>query len=132
MSALGRIRKRPQYQYVAHNGHKFFCRYFVLQGVYSPENPSPEGSVAVSAEVWGQVRFGFIVTRKNGGAVVRNRIKRRLKEACRAALQMNTLSLDRTVDIVVIGNARCIHMPFSELVRSLAQGMRELCGKIAA
>jgi ribonuclease P protein component len=31
----------------------------------------------------GESRFGFAVSRKLGGAVVRNRVRRRLKEICR-------------------------------------------------
>ncbi|MGC8667385.1 MAG: ribonuclease P protein component [Chthonomonadales bacterium] len=34
----------------------------------------------------GVTRFGFSVSRKLGGAVIRNRIRRRLREACRALL----------------------------------------------
>lgn len=34
----------------------------------------------------GVTRFGFSVSRKLGGAVIRNRIRRRLREACRRVL----------------------------------------------
>jgi ribonuclease P protein component len=35
----------------------------------------------------GVTRFGFSVSRKLGGAVIRNRIRRRLREACRRILK---------------------------------------------
>jgi ribonuclease P protein component len=48
----------------------------------------------------GPVRLGFTVTRKVGNAVVRNRTRRRLKEAARLVLQ--DLSV-RGADLVLIG-----------------------------
>ncbi|USO01916.1 MAG: ribonuclease P protein component [Alphaproteobacteria bacterium] len=124
------MRKRPQYQYVSHSGNRFFCRYFLLQGVCTPADPSLLDDMTNQQKA--QIRFGFIVTRKNGGAVVRNRIKRRLKEACRATLHRQKLSLDCCVDIVVIGNARCTQAPFCELVESLEKGIQDLCVRVGA
>ncbi len=46
------------------------------------------------------VRLGFTVTKKVGNAVVRNRTRRRLKEAARLLLQQREVS---GVDLVLIG-----------------------------
>lgn len=64
----------------------------------------------------GEPRIGFTVTRKLGNAVVRNRIKRRLREAVRVA---SGLDLRRGHDYVFIGRAA-----------TLAQDFRDLTGDI--
>lgn len=63
-------------------------------------------------------RLGLTVTRKAGGAVVRNRIKRRLREAFRR----NRHELDRRpVDLVINGRAAVIERPREALERDLLQ-----------
>ena len=57
-------------------------------------------------------RIGFTVTRKLGNAVVRNRIKRRLKEAVRVA---SGLDLRRGHDYVFIGRAATLGQTFKDL-----------------
>jgi len=58
-------------------------------------------------------RVGFTVTKKVGNAVVRNRTKRRLREAVRLALDPAAY---RGIDIVVIGRDRTADRPFSDLM----------------
>ena len=57
-------------------------------------------------------RIGFTVTRKLGNAVVRNRIKRRLREAVRVA---SGLDLRRGHDYVFIGRAATLLRNFNDL-----------------
>jgi ribonuclease P protein component len=61
----------------------------------------------------GPFRVGFTVTKKVGNAVVRNRTKRRLREAVRLALDADAL---RGFDMVVIGRDRTADRPFTELM----------------
>lgn len=60
----------------------------------------------------GEPRIGFTVTRKLGNAVVRNRIKRRLREAVRVA---SGLDLRRGHDYVFIGRAATLAQNFKDL-----------------
>ncbi len=62
-------------------------------------------------------RFGFTVTRKMGNAVVRNRIRRRFKEALRL-LEPGIIAPGH--DYVVIARPGVIEMPFAELKQMLA------------
>jgi ribonuclease P protein component len=60
-----RLRKRPEYLYLSGSGRKFHTEHFII---------------VRSGEVTGQTRLGITVSRKVGKAVVRNRIKRLVRE----------------------------------------------------
>jgi ribonuclease P protein component len=60
----------------------------------------------------GPARLGFTVTKRVGNAVVRNRVRRRLKEAARLNLAEQPVA---GVDLVLIGRAGTIGRPFGAL-----------------
>ena len=59
-------------------------------------------------------RVGFTVRKKLGCAVVRNRIRRRLREIYR----LNEEALSSGWDIVVVARSRAVEAPFDKLTRS--------------
>ncbi len=70
--------------------------------------------------VEGAYRVGFTASRKIGGAVERNRAKRRLKAAAAAILP---LSAREGHDYVLIARAATISRPFEELGRDLTTAL---------
>jgi ribonuclease P protein component len=82
----GRLRRRPEFLRVAASGKKAAVGGVVLQVLTRQDAES--------------ARLGFTVTKKVGNAVVRNRIRRRLREAARLLLAERPLS---GVDLVLIG-----------------------------
>jgi len=60
-------------------------------------------------------RFGFSIKRALGGAVVRNRIRRRLREAVR----IHSKEISRGWDIVIHPKAIVADAPFAELSAEL-------------
>ena len=62
----------------------------------------------------GKNRVGFTVSKKLGHAVVRNRVRRRLKEVYR----LNEERFSPGWDIVVVARSRAVDAPFSALTRS--------------
>jgi ribonuclease P protein component len=73
-----------------------------------------------SAESARGPRFGFTVTKKTGNAVVRNRIRRRLREAVR--LSAADIAAPG-VDYVLIGRRAALTLPFDRLVDDLRSGL---------
>jgi ribonuclease P protein component len=71
----------------------------------------------------GPPRIGFTVTKKLGNAVVRNRIRRRLREAVRAGL---TAGAQPNHDYVVVARPPAIDRPFQDLVRDVEAAFRRL------
>ena len=63
-----RLRRRAEFLHVQHGGHKLRRRHVMLF-VLASQHPSS--------------RIGFTVSRKVGGAVVRNKVRRRLREIVR-------------------------------------------------
>lgn len=70
----------------------------------------------------GEARFGFTVTRKVGNAVVRNRIRRRLREVVRKVEDRAGTS----TDYVLIGRRAALTLSFSSLVDDLRAGLEEI------
>lgn len=66
-------------------------------------------------------RVGFTVTRKVGNAVVRNRLRRRLKEAVRVHAAS---ALRPGHDYVVVGRDDALHAPFSRLADELTRRLK--------
>lgn len=82
-----RLRRRAEFLRVAAKGRKAAVHGLVLQALPQPDSHAP-------------ARIGFTVTKKVGNAVVRNRTRRRLKEAARLLLREHPVA---GVDLVLIG-----------------------------
>ena len=71
----------------------------------------------------GSLRLGFTVSKKVGNAVVRNRVKRRLKSAAKAILPTQALA---NRDLVIIGRQYTLKQPFQELLNDLEYALKKL------
>ncbi len=107
---FNRLKKRAEFQRVA-RGRRKAVEAFTLQAARRDE--SGEGPAGP--------RVGFTVTRKVGSAVVRNRIRRRLKAALRAARPLET---EADHDYVLIARREALARPFAALVEDLRQAFR--------
>lgn len=71
----------------------------------------------------GEVRVGFTVTKKTGNSVVRNRIRRRLREAVRRVLP----DIGRPgFDYVLVAREATLRTPFESLLSEMDRAVRKL------
>jgi ribonuclease P protein component len=71
----------------------------------------------------GEARFGFTVSKKVGGAVERNRIRRRLKAAVRGLAHEHA---QRDFDYVVIARRPALDCKFAALAADLAKAFERV------
>ncbi|MDR7033359.1 ribonuclease P protein component [Mesorhizobium sp. BE184] len=102
----GRLLKRAEFLAVR-RGEKRRGRLFLVEVLNRGDGNAP--------------RVGFTVTKKVGNAVVRNRVRRRLKEAVRthAAHDMATGN-----DYVIVGRDDVLSIPFDQLKAELSRRIR--------
>lgn len=81
-----------------------------------------EGGAAFAAS---HTRFGFTVTKALGTAVVRNRIRRRLRAAVQQAIAAGP-PLPQAYDVVVVARAEAGTLGFAELVSELDAALKRL------
>jgi ribonuclease P protein component len=106
-----RLRKRAEFL-ALRNGEKRRGPLFLLE---VRERTEEESAVAKIGE---KPRAGFTVTKKNGNAVIRNRIRRRLREAvrCHAGRDMAP-----STDYVIVAREQALTAPFSRLTEELTR-----------
>jgi ribonuclease P protein component len=101
-----RLKRRPEFLRVAARGRKVPEAGLVLQALARPDA--------------GSARLGFTVTKKVGNAVVRNRTRRRLKEAARLLLRASPV---QGVDLVLVGRDATRKRPFAALINDLRRAL---------
>lgn len=103
-----RLKKRSQFLHVAHKGHKI-----VTPGLIAQVLPGQADE---------DLRVGFTVTKKVGNSVVRNRVRRRLREAVRLSYKEQKNKEEKSPfsgDIVVIGRAATLKRPFHKIKKDV-------------
>lgn len=103
-----RLKRRAEFLAAA-KGARFRARPFSLQAL-----AADEGGAARPP------RFGFTVTKKVGGSVERNRIRRRLREAVRL-LPENSARLGH--DYVIVARREALAAPFLSLQNELRRAL---------
>ncbi len=105
---LQRLKRRAEFLRVAAKGRKAAVHGLVLQALPRPDDHA--------------LRIGFTVTKKVGNAVIRNRTRRRLKEAARLLLQGRDV---KGYDLVLIGRDTTRGRPFATLMDDLSRAMEK-------
>ncbi len=113
VSPVTRLPNRADFLRVAAERRRWAAPGLVLQVAPRPPSvrPEPDG-----------IRVGFTATKKIGGAVVRNRSRRRLRAAVR---EIMAPSARRDCDYVVIARAATAARPYDKLLDDLATALEK-------
>jgi ribonuclease P protein component len=95
-------------------GSRYTAPSLVLQAREQPESISKNRELA---------RFGFTATKTLGGAVIRNRARRRLKEAVRLTAPSHAV---KGYDYVLIARMGTVQRPFTELIKDLERALAKV------
>ena len=107
-----RLRKRAGFQAVQNRGRKHHTEHFL---VFVLAQPIQEGKGPLAP------RLGLTVSRKVGGAVQRNRVKRLVREAFRRTKSL----FPRGVDVVFVAKKQATDATFEQVSGEI----EKLCGR---
>jgi ribonuclease P protein component len=105
---MDRLRQRADFLAVA-NGARVNSAAFVVQSRRRDDD--------------GPIRVGFTVTRKNGTATERNRIRRRLRELVK---RLDVIPMRPHHDYVLVGRRAALHRDFATMLDDLRQALLRL------
>jgi ribonuclease P protein component len=105
---MDRLRQRADFLAVA-NGARANSAGFVLQGRLRDDD--------------GPIRVGFTVTKKNGTATERNRIRRRLRELVK---RLDVISMRPHSDYVLVGRRTALNRDFATMLDELRSALARL------
>jgi ribonuclease P protein component len=110
-SRLATLKRRADFLRIR-NGARHATRAFVLEAKRRGESDKPSPAT--------QARFGFTVSKQVGGAVERNRIRRRLKAAVCDVVHEHT---NHDFDYVLIARRAALDTAFAVLVSDLVNAL---------
>jgi len=105
---MDRLRQRADFLAVA-DGARANCAAFVLQSRRRDDD--------------GPIRVGFTVTKKNGTATERNRIRRRLRELVK---RLDVISMRPHSDYVLVGRRAALNRGFATMLDDLRSALHRL------
>lgn len=76
----------------------------------------------------GSDRLGIVASRRVGGAVIRNRAKRRLREIFRRDLPSRAAAASRAFDVVAIARRELVDAPFAAAEADFVAALGKLRG----
>lgn len=111
-TALGRLKRRPEFLRVAAAKKRGVTPGLILQARRRPADAPGPGP-----------RVGFTASRKVGGAVARNRARRRLRAAVERVMPAHAAPEN---DYVVIARMGTLDRPYDDLLRDLQAALKRL------
>jgi ribonuclease P protein component len=111
VTVIGRLKTRAEFLHVK-GGKRFVAPSLVLQA-----------RPRAGSKTEGWARFGFTASKTIGGAVLRNRARRRLKEAVRLAAPSRVAP---GYDYVLIARSGTVQRRFAELIKDLERALAKV------
>lgn len=104
-----RINKRKTFLEIASSDKKWIGKSMIMQVLERKDQP--------------ESRLGFVITKKLGGAVVRNRVRRRYKSAI---FELKD-KFKNNYDYVIIGRKAAYYTDYKSIKKDMEQGINSLC-----
>jgi len=116
-----RLKNRKEFHRTLNDGIKIVCSEMVLVAQRIDPNSEPAA----------HTRLGLIASKKVGNAVVRNRVKRNIRESFRILkedIEQNTVL--KGIDLVVIARAKAAQVKQGQMQSALEQSIYRLVKKM--
>jgi ribonuclease P protein component len=121
-AAFARLKERSEFLAVA-KGARMHEAAFTLQA--APREPVPDHGAPAR-------RFGLTVTKKTGNSVVRNRIRRRLREALRqSGVARGDMADSGARDYVIVARRETLSRDFASLTHDIANSVKRIDKRLA-
>ena len=118
-----RLLKHSDFERVYKQGRRHFSSHMTVFYLRQAEGDSSQGAASEKG-----ARIGFTVGRVLGGAVERNRIKRRLREAVR--LRRSALQDAGAVDVVINPKKSVLTLEFSVVLEEVGRALDVIAKKL--
>ena len=123
-----RLLKHSDFERVYKQGKRHFCSHLTVFYLRQAEGASPQNALPEGVFQAKSARIGFTVGRVLGGAVERNRIKRRLREAVR--LQRSALASAGSIDVVINPKKSVRTVEFSAVLEDVGRAFDAITKKL--
>lgn len=100
------------------------CKNYEFQRLYRKGSSAVRGTLVMYAAKGrkNQIRLGITAGKKIGGAVCRNRAKRRIRELFR----ITQAEISSGTDICIVARGRILDAPYDKLVKDFRGALKEL------
>ena len=97
---------------------------YVFRRIYRKGKSSVQPCMVVYCQKnrQGRTRLGVTVSTKLGKAVVRNRVRRQLREMYRLHLP----EMKKGYDVILVGRVKAVHTPYAKMDRQYTQALEAL------
>lgn len=117
---IARLKQRSDFVHAANHGHKWATPGLVLQCVKT-RHLNPTDAIGKNNQM--EFRIGFTATRRIGGAVTRNRAKRRLREVAARVMPERAKAGH---DYVLIARTMTAQRSFQNLIGDLKKALTKV------
>ncbi len=124
MLKILKITKTAEYQKISKNNDKFYSQSLILLRAKTPEFYNFDDTKGKNAEEF--CRFGVTASKKVGSAVIRNRAKRRLREAVKKTFPKFA---ENGFDYVIIAKTQIKDADFDKILKDLEFCLKRIGNK---